>query len=212
LINEGLITEGALATYHWLDRTALAQGPHKLLIQASRGGVVDEQALLEVLNHSDSRLAVIDVWEGEPEVNKRLLEKAFVATPHIAGYSQQAKIMATVSIMLQLNRFFGISTTPVEQLRKQWMQGLVPTAPLQPLSKNAAYPVPEPLMQDYLVYDRKLRQGILDPDPTQAADPAAYFRYLRTSIPFRFEYASWKPYMESIDFREAWPFWAHLAV
>lgn len=200
--------EGEQMTYHWLDRSALSQGPRKLLIQASRGGVVDEQALLEAMDRPEPLVAVMDVWEGEPVVNKRLLEKAFIATPHIAGYSQQAKIMATVSVMKQLNTFFNLPTSSIEALKDQWMQELVPPLPEDLQSEQAHYPVPGQLMQEYLQYDRLLKQGLLHPTEDQAQDSAAYFRYLRTSLPYRLEYASWKSHLNRV---QGWPLWRLMA-
>ena len=61
-----------------------------LIINAARGAVADTAALL-----ATDRSLAIDCWEGEPAINRRLLEKALVATPHIAGYSLEGKQRAT---------------------------------------------------------------------------------------------------------------------
>jgi len=200
--------QGANPTYHWLDRAALAQGPRKLLIQASRGGVVDELALLEAMDRPQPLVAVVDVWEGEPLVNEQLLANAFVATPHIAGYSQQAKIMATVLIMRQINRFFDLPDAYIERLKDQWLHELIAPLPEDIDPDQGAYPVPAPLMQAYLEYDRLLTQGIRPHTGGQAPDVAARFRMLRTSISYRLEYASWKPHFDRMG---AWPLWRLLA-
>ncbi|MBR3678112.1 MAG: 4-phosphoerythronate dehydrogenase [Alistipes sp.] len=78
-------------TYHLINReniSLLKSGA--TLINASRGEVVDTQATLR----NDIRYA-IDVWEGEPNIDRILLEKATIATPHIAGYSLQGKANAS---------------------------------------------------------------------------------------------------------------------
>ena len=64
------------------------------IINAARGGIVVEKELLEVLKRKDLK-SVTDCWENEPDINLKLLEKAMVATPHIAGYSLEGKKRAT---------------------------------------------------------------------------------------------------------------------
>lgn len=73
------------------------------IINASRGEVVATQALLR----EDLRCAV-DVWENEPDIDARLLEKAFVATPHIAGYSLQGKANASAMSVRAVASFLGM--------------------------------------------------------------------------------------------------------
>ncbi len=78
-------------TRHMINREFLASAaPDALIINAARGPVADTDALL-----SATQTLAIDCWEGEPEINARLLAKATVATPHIAGYSLEGKQRAT---------------------------------------------------------------------------------------------------------------------
>lgn len=79
-------------------------GSGKFFINASRGEVVNEDALLR----ADVIASVIDVWCNEPEINTLLLEKAFIATPHIAGYSEQGKANGTAMMVSAVSSFFGI--------------------------------------------------------------------------------------------------------
>lgn len=72
-------------------RELTALSPDAMIIHASRGGVVDESALLTLLRTTNAQ-AAIDVWVGEPLIQKELAEKAMIATPHIAGYSWNAKL------------------------------------------------------------------------------------------------------------------------
>ena len=68
--------------------------PGALLINAARGGVVDEAAWLRAI--ADGRLtAVVDCWAGEPVVSPALLAAAWIATPHIAGHTIDARQRAT---------------------------------------------------------------------------------------------------------------------
>lgn len=98
-----LTRDGSYPTWHLCDSEMLRHATHcRLLLNAARGAVTDTQALLKW----NGTLA-IDCWEGEPEINLELLEKASVATPHIAGYSIEGKQRATAMIVAELNRHFG---------------------------------------------------------------------------------------------------------
>lgn len=63
-----------------------------VLINVSRGGLVDEQALYEALKNGVIAGAGIDTWEKEPtsENNPLLKLEQVIATPHMAWYSEQA--------------------------------------------------------------------------------------------------------------------------
>ncbi len=51
---------------------------------------------------------MIDTWENEPDISLPLLEKCFIGTPHIAGYSADGKSNATRMALEAVCRFFGI--------------------------------------------------------------------------------------------------------
>lgn len=87
----------------WLFRM---MKPGAVLLNSSRGEVVDGEALLR----SELEWA-LDVWEHEPQPDPELLRRALVATPHIAGYSLQGKANATALAVAALARKFGL---PVE--------------------------------------------------------------------------------------------------
>jgi erythronate-4-phosphate dehydrogenase len=94
-----LTREGEHATYHLLDQARLAAlKPGTWLINASRGAVVDNQALREQLQQRDDLHVVLDVWEGEPQVDVELAGLCRIATPHIAGYSLDGKLRGTEQV------------------------------------------------------------------------------------------------------------------
>ena len=100
---------GEHATAGMLNADALARlRPGAVLLQTSRGGVVDEQTLLARLSGGPELHCVIDVWENEPAVNAALAGKASLATPHIAGYSEQAKWAAGLMLARQLAAHFEL--------------------------------------------------------------------------------------------------------
>jgi len=71
-----------------------AIGNDSILLNAARGEICEEDSLLEKLATSDLKI-VWDVWNHEPDISKALLSKATLASPHIAGYSLDAKLNAT---------------------------------------------------------------------------------------------------------------------
>ena len=94
-----LTRDGDNPTRHLIDAERLkALRPGTWLINASRGGVVDNTALRVHLESGANLDVALDVWEGEPEVNVRLAELCRIATPHIAGYSLDGKLRGTAQI------------------------------------------------------------------------------------------------------------------
>lgn len=94
-----LVRDGADATWHLLDGARLAQlKPGCWLINASRGAVVDNAALKAHLQGGIDLEVVLDVWEGEPQVDVELAALCRLATPHIAGYSLDGKLRGTEQI------------------------------------------------------------------------------------------------------------------
>lgn len=88
------------------DRFFAAMNEGAIFVNASRGEVVVEEALLGARGKLGG--VVIDVWRGEPAINRDLLAAADIATPHIAGYSKQGKINGTVAVVRGVARHFGI--------------------------------------------------------------------------------------------------------
>lgn len=80
--------------------------PGAFFINASRGEVVDEQALMEARPKLGP--VIIDTWNNEPDINRELLEMTDIATPHIAGYSFHGKQNGTASAVRAVARYFGI--------------------------------------------------------------------------------------------------------
>ena len=94
-----LTKSGNGSTWHLFDRERLNRlKPGAWLINASRGPVVDNAALRDVLLSREDLQAVLDVWEGEPEVDVDLADLCMLATPHIAGYSLDGKQRGTAQI------------------------------------------------------------------------------------------------------------------
>lgn len=81
------------------------------IFNAARGAIVDTPALVEALDKGLAGAAAIDCWENEPNISAPLLERAAVATPHIAGYSRQGKMRASIMAADALRRYLGMAPT-----------------------------------------------------------------------------------------------------
>lgn len=98
-----LVKEGEYPTYHLLNAEFFAAlKPGVLLVNTARGAVVDTVALLTAIEQGQVCDALIDVWEGEPLWSLPLMEKVFLATPHIAGYSYTGRLKGSYDIYQQL--------------------------------------------------------------------------------------------------------------
>lgn len=95
-IHTPLITSGPHPTYHLFDAGQLGRlKKGAVLINCGRGEVVDNDALLDALNSGTLSEAIIDTWENEPNISHELLDKVYIGTPHIAGYSADGKANGT---------------------------------------------------------------------------------------------------------------------
>ncbi len=109
-----LTHDGPHPTYHLLDQHRLSGlGSHQILINAGRGAVVDNRALLRRLGEPDPPRAVLDVWENEPTIDAELFDSVLLGTPHIAGYSLEGKLRGTAMLSDAFRRFQGLEKGPV---------------------------------------------------------------------------------------------------
>jgi len=158
-----LTRSGKYATYHMADSaffSRLQRTPY--IINTSRGEVVSNEALLAALQKGVVRDAILDVWEHEPNLDLRLLERVFIGTPHIAGYSADGKVNADNMVINALCQHFHLPHP-----------GLV-TAPELPNASGAAYASP----LDY--YNPLVDSEALKKEP-------ALFEYFRDHYPLRRE-------------------------
>ena len=106
-----LTDEGPYPTRHMLNREVIDRlDPGQFLINASRGEVFDNRALSTALREKKILGAVLDVWEGEPEIDYSLLELVDIGTPHIAGSTLDGKIRAVTLVRDQLCEFLGVAS------------------------------------------------------------------------------------------------------
>lgn len=166
-----LTRAGACPTFHLADEAFFASlRRHPYLINTSRGEVVDNRALLEALRSGVVPDAVVDVWENEPDINRELLERVMIGTPHIAGYSADGKSNATRMVLDAYCRFFRIKAD----------YRILPPPPAQPVLR-----VEDEAEAQLLSYHPYTDSDALKAHPEQ-------FEYLRGHYPLRRELNAYK--------------------
>ncbi|OSN06042.1 4-phosphoerythronate dehydrogenase PdxB [Lonsdalea iberica] len=150
-----LYKDGPHKTYHNVDADlldSLAEGT--ILINACRGPVVDNVALLEALQRGKSLSVVLDVWEPEPELSTALLERVDIGTSHIAGYTLEGKARGTTQVFEAWSRFVG-------QPQQVALSSLLPTPEVT--SVTLTHPLDQSLLKRlvHLVYDVRRDDAML---------------------------------------------------
>ena len=120
------VKDGEHPTHNLISDKFLATLTHsQLLVNACRGEVVDENALLNRLKQPDSPEVVLDVFDNEPAINTALFDHLWLVSPHIAGHSVEGKVRGTQIIYEQICDVVG--TIPHRQLS----DFLSPVAPIR---------------------------------------------------------------------------------
>lgn len=168
-------------SYHLLGEEPLRElKGHQLLINASRGAVVDNRALRRRHDAPDPPQVVLDVWEHEPNLDSGLLDAVTLGTAHIAGYSLDGKILATRMLCEALGRHLGaelpvVSSVPEDAPLYSAVEGLLGSGLVRHLLGQC---------YDICEDDRRLREACASGEPVGNA-----FDALRKSYPERRELA-----------------------
>ncbi|MGU9868604.1 4-phosphoerythronate dehydrogenase PdxB [Kluyvera ascorbata] len=103
-----LYKEGQYKSLHLADESLIRRlKPGTILINACRGPVVDNAALLKCLEAGQKLSVVLDVWEPEPDLNLALLDNVDLGTSHIAGYTLEGKARGTTQVFEAYSQFIG---------------------------------------------------------------------------------------------------------
>lgn len=193
-----LVRGGDHPTYHLLDAAALARLPAQaIVINASRGEVVDGAALVAARAARPGLTAVLDVWEGEPRVPAAVLAAVRHGSPHVAGYSQEGKWRGTAMVCAALCDHFGL---PAPRALDDLLAGLPLPPPLAvPPGGTAAARLAAVLQQACPLPrdDAALRASLALPDPGAAFDA------LRRDYPPRREFTAHRVALAADD--PLWP-------
>ena len=173
-----LIRDGEDSTFHMFDDSRLASmNKNQILINSSRGEVVDGAALKNALAQKSILAASLDVWENEPQIDPQLLSLLFTGTPHIAGYSVDGKATGTTMSVQALGKFFDLPC-------RDWEVTEVPQS-VQPseFSIDTAGKTPQEVLADAILHTYDIRTD----DAALRADVAS-FEKQRSHYPVRREF------------------------
>lgn len=99
---------GPYTSWHLADADLLAALPdNRILINACRGAVVDNAALLQALEKGKKLSTVLDVWESEPDLSLPLMARVDIGTAHIAGYTLEGKARGTTQVFEAYSCYLG---------------------------------------------------------------------------------------------------------
>jgi 4-phosphoerythronate dehydrogenase (EC 1.1.1.290) len=142
-----LFKDGPYKSWHLADMALLmALQPNTILINACRGPVVDNAALLEVMKMRSDLSVVLDVWEPEPDLNLDLLDKVDIATAHIAGYTLEGKARGTTQVFEAWCAFIG-------QPQQVALESLLPAPEFGTITLHGKLDQPTLKRLVHLVYD-----------------------------------------------------------
>jgi erythronate-4-phosphate dehydrogenase len=183
-----LTREGRYPTFHLVNEQLLGQlRPGTLMINTSRGDVTDGPALSSWLQAGNG-YAALDVWPGEPALNEDLLRSTIVATPHVAGYSQDGKMHGTLQIYAAFLDCFESGGMDSAVALENHLNNLLPPRGVHLLENVAS--VSEAVMSCCGVRDDDANtRELIELDPEHR--PAA-FDSLRRGYPSRRDFAGWR--------------------
>ena len=179
-----LTKTGPDATLHLIGPLELAKlKPTTILLNTSRGPVVNNQALKSALRDNLLGPTVLDVWETEPNIDIELLEQTSIASPHIAGYSFDGKVNGTVMLHQYLCEFLNQKSN--FSAEKLMPPPPTPTIDLQTNDQSHQNLLASAMMTIYdILRDDSQIRG-LDRQPQEKRNE--YFDQLRKNYPVRRE-------------------------
>jgi erythronate-4-phosphate dehydrogenase len=148
-------------------------------LNSSRGEVTDTYGLKKALYSGMLGGAVIDVWENEPDIDYGLLQQAFIATPHIAGYSTDGKANGTAMVVNSLNKYFNHPS-------ENWYPSKVPPPAYPYISIDCDSKTDEEIIREAVIYTYNI-----DKDNSSLRLFPQDFEKLRGNYPVRREFTSY---------------------
>ena len=181
-----LTQTGKHATQHLFNKEQLSRlRENCLLVNAARGPVIDNQALLEVMENRPDLMVFLDTWENEPEISRALLSEVDLATPHIAGYSVEGRLRGTQMILDAACRFFGkTSDWHMSKLLPKTIDLDIDTGTNNLNCWQQVFQKHHDIWQDH--------QALLKLLDKSDEEMGAYFDSLRRVYPDRFEYERYR--------------------
>jgi erythronate-4-phosphate dehydrogenase len=150
-----LIKNGQHQTLHLMNKARL-QGLKSgtTLINASRGDVIDNQALLEVMQAGKDLDLVLDVWENEPNILTELLDYVRYASVHIAGHTLEGKARGTQMLYQKLCELKNVKAT-------KSLEDFLPKPAISHVTLSPSFNAADIARLVHLTYDVRRDDGIL---------------------------------------------------
>jgi erythronate-4-phosphate dehydrogenase len=150
------------------------------LINTSRGEVINSLCLSNALIFQRLAGAVLDVWENEPNIDHELMKMAFIATPHIAGYSTDGKANGTSMVVKTLCNFFNLPLA-------DWYPSDLPAPDDKVISIDGGGKSSEDILREAVIHTYKIRE-----DDRRLRTLPADFEKQRGAYPVRREFPFYK--------------------
>ncbi len=178
---------GQDCTIHLIDEAELAQtSDNCVILNTSRGPVVNNSALKCWLKDNPSCSAIMDVWENEPRPDTELVNMVDIVTPHIAGYSFDGKVKGTNMLYDSLCSFTGTaSDVCIDDFMPAPMPSEVVINLTACVSLESALAYAVTSVYDICTDDRMMREIVKLPSTEQGV----YFDHLRKHYPVRREFS-----------------------
>jgi len=116
---------GGAATRHLVNRDVLrALGPAGTLINVSRGTLVDESAMIDLLRSGELGFAALDVFENEPQIPDELLALPnVVVTPHQGSATAETRLAMAELVLANVEAFIQGRPCPTRVVIPSSQQG-----------------------------------------------------------------------------------------
>ena len=174
--------DGQDKTYHLIDDEKLSKMNRcSLLINTSRGEVVDNASLKNSLQQGYPGDAVLDVWENEPRIDRTLIPHLLLATPHIAGYSADGKAAGTAMAVRAVARHFGVSVL------ESWFPESIPAPDRPEFTPHGEDTNNESLLKQAILHSYPIHQ-----DDARLRESPGNFEALRGNYPLRREFPAYR--------------------
>lgn len=175
-----LATKGDFSTLHMLGSDELSKlSEHQYLINACRGEVIDNDALLSCFEMGKKLNVVLDVWENEPFIKHELIPHVRIATAHVAGHTLEGKARGTSMVYDAFCRHFNEKNVlKLEQFLPDFEKNLCVDPSFSPLNQL--------FQMVKFMYDIKKDDGIFR---SRMAKSEA-FADIRTHYPVRREFSA----------------------
>ena len=104
-----LVREGPFPTENLITLSLLKKmKKNTLVINTSRGGVINESDLLDFLSEGGDLYVILDCWCGEPKIDASLASLVWKASPHIAGSSIKSRQKSVSALSRKLSNYLGV--------------------------------------------------------------------------------------------------------